>query len=168
MKYTIMGFNQEEVCRIGLNLTHLTIIRWLTDFHPKMSKKQIENTEYFWVNYQAILNDLPVLNIKKTMLENRFRELVKLKVLKHKTIRKGGTFSYYSFDDNYYLLLKKNEPYLKNCGGVSQNIVEQNNYSIKNNYSTINKPYKTKKYNILDDFENYLKLLEESNEKEVL
>lgn len=116
MKYTIDGFKQEEAIKLGLDLTELLIIRWIVDFNPSMSKKEIDNEEYFWVNYQALLDDMPILNISKDRLYRILKKLVEKGILKHKTVKQGGTFSFYSFGEKYIDLVngKNTELYGEN------------------------------------------------------
>lgn len=118
MKYTIEGFNQKAAMNITaekdgktlkLDCTDLIILRFFVDFYPNMIKKTIDNREYAWVNYQHILDDMPLLNIGKRSLMDRFRKLVDLKVLSHMTFKENGTFSYYGFGENYSLLISDYE-----------------------------------------------------------
>ena len=76
MKYTIEGFNQIEVIKLGnLDIVDLVILRWIVDFEPKMTKKEIDNEIYFWVNYHSLLEALPILNIKKLALYRRLEKM---------------------------------------------------------------------------------------------
>lgn len=152
MKYTIEGFNQEYAISlqkkiiendkekiIKLDCIDLVILRWIVDFEPNMSKKIIDSETYFWVNYQSLLEALPILDMKKRMLFYRLEKMCDLNILKHKNIKENGNYSYYSFDKNYQNLVQKNandmqniaEPFAENCLTLMQNIAEQNNSSIK-------------------------------------
>lgn len=133
MKYTVCSFSQEEAIKLGLDTTDLLILRWIVDFSPKMTTETIDNKVYFWVKYQSILEDLPILDIKKRALEYRLKKLVDLNVLEHKTVKKGGTFSYYSFGEMYMQLIA--DPYATDCRTGMQKIAEQNNPSTKYNPS---------------------------------
>ena len=112
MKNTIEGFNQKNAICIGLKSDDLLVLRWLVDFShsPKMKKKMIGKDVYYWVDYQAILKDLPILQIGKYQLQRKiFKRLVDTKVLKHRRVTKsghgGGTYSYYAFGESYDLLI---------------------------------------------------------------
>lgn len=152
MKFTIEGFNQEYAVSlqkkiiendkekiIKLDCIDLVILRWIVDFEPNMSKKIIDNETYFWVNYQSLLEALPILNMKKRMLFYRLDKMCVLNILKHKNVKEKGNYSYYAFDRNYKNLVQKNangmqniaEPSAENCLTLMQNIAEQNNSSIK-------------------------------------
>lgn len=195
MKYTIEGFNQKAAMNITaekdgktlkLDCTDLIILRFFVDFYPNMTKKIIDGKEYAWVNYQHILDDMPLLNIGKRSLMDRFKKLVDLKVLSHITYKENGTFSYYGFGENYSLLISDYEQEcretisegMKNISQGMKNIAypcEENfippvkNSSQQNNPSTINNP-STKKSDktttkkgfdsILDDYTQNRKLRE--------
>ena len=140
MKYTIEGFNQKEAIELGnLDVIDLVILRWIVDFEPNMAKKEIDGEVYFWVNYQSLLEALPILNIKKRMLCYRLEKMCDVDILKHKNVKDKGNYSYYTFGKNYIKLMqniaedKQNiaEGSAKNCLTLMQNIAEQNNSSIK-------------------------------------
>ena len=99
MKYTIYGFSQKEALNfrktvvdkngsekeIKVDCIDLLILRWFVDFYPKMIKIEIEGEQYAWVKYQSILEDLPLLDIKKQALFDRLKKLCAFDILKHKT-----------------------------------------------------------------------------------
>lgn len=160
MKYTIEGFNQEEVLKFGnLDVVDLVILRWIVDFEPSMTKKEIDGEIYFWVNYQSLLDALPILNIKKRMLCYRLQKMCDNEILKHKNIKIDGNYSYYTFDKNYIKLMqniakgKKNiaEGSAENCSTLMQNIAEQNNSSIKEINLLNNSKEKYKKENFHEE-----------------
>lgn len=118
MKYTLEGFSQEAALSmqatitegdrtkiIKLDLIDLTIIRWIVDFYPNMKKVLIEGTEYVWLDYSTFIEDMPLLDLSKQSLYKRCMKMVRLGVLKHKTVRSKGTFSYYAFGPEYSRLV---------------------------------------------------------------
>lgn len=114
MKYTIEGFNQMEALKfrdvvdgkqIQIDVTDLSILRWLVDFYPKMPKTEIEGTQYVWISYKALLNDIPLLDIKKVALANRLKKMVHFGILNFKLLTNGNTYTYYSFGNNYEKLI---------------------------------------------------------------
>lgn len=120
MKYTLEGFSQEAALNmkttitengrsktIKLDCTDLIILRWIVDFFPCMRKTVINGTEYAWVSYDALLEDLPLLDIGKRALSDRLRKMETLGILKHETVRHQGTFAYYAFGENYGQLISK-------------------------------------------------------------
>lgn len=118
MKYTLEGFSQEAALSmratitengtaktIKLDLTDLTILRWIVDFYPNMKKTIIEGTEYVWLDYATFVEDMPLLGLSNQSLYKRCMKMVRLGVLKHKTVRDKGTFSYYGFGPEYSRLI---------------------------------------------------------------
>ena len=169
MKYTIEGFSQKEAAKlkktiiengktktIGLDCTDLVLLRWFVDFFPSMMKVTIDGIQYAWVNYQAILDDMPLLGLGKRSLFDRLKKMSQLGVLNHKTVRSGGTFSYYGFGENYSLLVRKHdsdqvqnnsypmkqtsEGYEANFRGGMKQTSEQINPSTTDDHSTKNNP----------------------------
>lgn len=126
MKYTLEGFSQEAALSmratitengtaktIKLDLIDLTILRWIIDFYPSMKKTIIEGAEYVWLDYSTFVEDMPLLSLSKQSLYKRCMKMVQLGVLKHKTVRNKGTFSYYGFGPEY--------PRLVSCSNKTTN-----------------------------------------------
>lgn len=118
MKYTIEGFSQAEALKfrrtemangkervVALDCVDLHILRWIVDFWPRMKKVEIGGEQYGWLRYEALLEDYPLLGIKKRMLALRLKKMVDFGILTHKTVRCDGTFSYYGFGPNYVRLI---------------------------------------------------------------
>lgn len=129
MKFNIEGFSQraalnlkKEIIKAGkktilkLDCTDLILLRWFVDFFPRMKKYEYI---YAWVNYQSIIEDLPLLQIAKVQIYRRFNKMVKLGILTHKHVKEGGSYSYYGFGPNYEQLIddtpmiKMSDPYDK-------------------------------------------------------
>lgn len=117
MKYTINGFSQEAALNmratitengtsktIKLDCTDLLILRWFVDFYPNMHKTIIDGAEAAWVSYDALLEDMPILDIGKRALFARLKKMEQLGILTHKTVTSKGIFSFYGFGENYKLL----------------------------------------------------------------
>ena len=106
MKY-IFEFEQEKAVEFGLDMEDLLILRWLKWFEPEMKAKEIEGKSYYWINYEKLLKDLPILRFKsKDRLYRKLNELVEKGILIHQTVKAGGTYSYYGFGENYSNLLE--------------------------------------------------------------
>ena len=107
MKYTIEGFNQAKAVELGLCVADLIILRWFVDFAgtDKMLKRNIEGTEYYWIKYEGLLEDLPILSITKDTLYRRLKGLVEKDVLEHITVKEAGTYSFYKLGKNYLALI---------------------------------------------------------------
>lgn len=104
MKYTIEGFLQEKLLELDLNDADAHILRWFLDFAAcgKMKRfiSENENHEknvYYWINYQAVLEELPILRITSTKsIQRAFNKYVELGLLS-KIVRSGGSKGYQSF-----------------------------------------------------------------------
>ncbi len=123
MRYTIEGFSQTEAIKfrrieivkdskgndkekvVTLDCTDLVILRWFVDFWPNMMKVEIGGKQYAWLSYKALIEDMPLIGIKKGMLALRLKKLVSFGILSHQAIKSGGTFSYYGFGPEYVRLV---------------------------------------------------------------
>lgn len=121
MRYTIEGFSQTEAIKfrrteivngkekvVTLDCTDLVILRWFVDFWPNMMKVEIGGRQYAWLSYKALIEDMPLIGIKKGMLALRLKKLVGFGILSHQTVKSGGTFSYYGFGPEYVRLIDTN------------------------------------------------------------
>ena len=97
MKYTIEGFSQVKAVELKLDIADLLILRWVVDFAntDRMVKMQVGNKIYFWLKYEGLLKELPILGITKDGLYRRLMRMVEKGVLEHTTIKQGGTYSMY-------------------------------------------------------------------------
>lgn len=114
MKYTVMGFSQKAVIDLNaaglkIDVADLAILRWLVDFsHTEKMVKVFENERvYYWVNYQSVLDDLPILNIGRRMLSNRMQKMVDAGILCSSLKKTGGTFTYYGFGPVFEKLISQ-------------------------------------------------------------
>ena len=103
MKYTIMGFKQENLLKFNLDLMDITILRYFIDLvkSKKSETKKIEGKLYYWVRYDEVIREFPVFNIKKCTVQARFFKLRDAGVLIHKVVREGGTYSYFGIGKKY-------------------------------------------------------------------
>lgn len=142
MRYTIEGFSQEEAVKfrrieivngkekaVTLDCTDLVILRWFVDFWPNMMKVEISGRQYAWLSYKAAIEDMPLLGIKKGMFALRLKKLVDFGILTHKTIKSGGTFSYYGFGPQYARLTdskhaQKNADRTQDINGPLPNLLD--------------------------------------------
>lgn len=123
MKYTIHGFSQREAIRLKLDNDDLLLLRWLSDFSHsrKMKSEVIKGITYYWINYQTLCEDLPIIAMNKRNMARRFKGLSDKKILLHETIKINGTFSYYGFGEAFEDLISDDSDggYTKNgIGGV--------------------------------------------------
>lgn len=125
MKYSIHGFSQSRAVELGLSNDDLFVLRWFVDFCGTGKMQSIKEPEgiYYWVNYQSVLDDLPVLRISKDRLYRKhFKALCNAQVLCHKHIKGGGSFSYYGYAVNYETLvyLRDKPPTVKLPEGAAE------------------------------------------------
>ena len=108
MKYTICGFQQTKLIEYGLDVNDAHILRWFVDIGNATIKyrKIVDDKEYRWVNYEKVLDELPILGIKKRALANRMQKMVNSGILEHTTVRDGGTYSYYRLGEKYMALVE--------------------------------------------------------------
>ena len=138
LKYTIEGFNQEYAMTLRkeveingkkvlkkIDCTDLVILRWFVDFYPNMKKINIDNREYAWLTHGKLLEDIPIIDINKRSFIDRMKKLVEFGILDYKLIKKGGTFSVYTFGENYKYMVSSERPYQE--GMQSNDIGMQSN-----------------------------------------
>lgn len=131
MKYTIEGFSQKyaitlrrqverrnRLVEVKIDCTDLVILRWFVDFYPKMKKHIIDGKEYAWLTHGKLLTDLPIIDISKSAFISRMQKLVDFKILDYKFIKTGGTYSLYTFGENYVNLIDNKEGTCSNIYGV--------------------------------------------------
>lgn len=170
MKYTIEGFNQAKAVELELCVADLIILRWFVDFAgtERMVKRLINEKEYYWVKYEGILEDLPILSITKDTLYRRLKGLVEKEVLEHITVKEAGTFSFYRLGKNYLALIADTPTYLseKNPTGYGK---KSDRGTEKNPYQKTNLLNNTKKQknNHLSEINGEQAPLEKRNSKEV-
>ena len=123
LKYTIEGFNQEYAMTLRkeveingkkvlkkIDCTDLVILRWFVDFYPNMKKINVDDREYAWLTHGKLLEDIPIIDINKRSFIDRMKKLVEFGILDYKLIKKGGTFSVYTFGENYKYMVSSERP----------------------------------------------------------
>lgn len=117
MKYSIFGFSQEYAIKLQkekdgkvkkLDATDLLILRDVADFmnRSKIIKYTIDDKVYFSIQYATILEDLPILDIKKQALSDRLDKMVLLNVLEKIVVKnQSGTFIAFRMGSEYEKLL---------------------------------------------------------------
>jgi len=116
MKYTIAGFSQSKMCEYGYDLVDAHIIRFCVDFYNtgQMKMKEIDGAVYFWMHYDTVVKELPILSLTKRGLADRMSKMCgtfkeqdtmgrtkgknKTPIFKaHVEKSNSGTFTYFSF-----------------------------------------------------------------------
>ena len=109
MKLSILDYHQQIAVSFGLDMNDLIILRWFVDFRNTdgMEIKIIGDKHYYWVSYDKVLQDLPILKIKsKDVLRRRFKKLCDCEILEFYLEKNTkGTFTYYNTGKNYKILL---------------------------------------------------------------
>ncbi|OOM81759.1 hypothetical protein CLPUN_09430 [Clostridium puniceum] len=107
MKFTHLGFSQARAIEMDLDDKDLAILRWFVDFKDskKITKKIFDNEVFYWVKYEAVIEEYPIFKFKKDTVYRRLKGLANKGVLKHRTLKQGGVWSYYSLGDNYIELI---------------------------------------------------------------
>ena len=111
LRYSIFGFSQERVMSIRamngekelrLDVTDLLLLNQIADF-PNRSNviKILEGDKmFFWMSYSEFLEELPILNLKKQALRDRFDKLVTLGLLE-KMVNKTSNMTLFRLTDMY-------------------------------------------------------------------
>lgn len=153
MRYTVMGFLQKGACELGLSMGDLAILRWFTDFKNsgKMITKTLKGDKYYWVSYEAITDEFPILNVKKDAIYRRLRRLCDAEILKKTTVYNSGTYSYFALGKNYsklinlsyknYSTYNKNMSYFDDDSIYSMNNIELCNCINEYDFEDDNFPY---------------------------
>lgn len=153
MRYTVMGFLQKGACELGLSMGDLAILRWFTDFKNsgKMITKTLKGDKYYWVSYEAITEEFPILNVKKDAIYRRLRRLCDAEILKKTTVYNSGTYSYFALGKNYSKLINlsyknyptynKNMSYFDDDSIYSMNNIELCNCINADDFEDDNFPY---------------------------
>ena len=134
MRFNILGFDQVKAVENKLTIEELMILRHMHDF---VSSGRMENVikdgeMYYWIKYDKFIEDLPILNMKKTRLmeifnnnlcekpsdwEERYNSMSESSKKRAKSFKftgmlksytkkdKTGTYSYFTFTKKFYDML---------------------------------------------------------------
>lgn len=111
MKFTIHGFSQDVAIKYNLKANDLLILRWFVDFKDagNVSKTVIDGDIFYNIEYNYILECLPILDIKKQALtKGNIARLIDCNVLKRKIINEKGNLVYFALGENYKFLIDGN------------------------------------------------------------
>lgn len=75
MKYTINGLDQETVVKYGLKVADTVIIKWARDiFGLRSAFRQVKDGKpFYWLKVDQLLQDYPVLDIKKDTILRKLK-----------------------------------------------------------------------------------------------
>lgn len=160
MKYSILGFNQEEVLKlkatidddenkksknIQIDITDLLILRVLADFmnRSKIIKYIVNDKTYFSVQYKVLLEDLPVLNIKQQALSDRLNKMAYFKLIEKIVIKnQSGSYTAFRMGEQYEKLKyvgKDSEIQVQEYQTTSAEVINYNPKDSSTNNSSTNK-----------------------------
>ena len=116
MKFTHLGFSQERAIKMELDDKDLAILRWFIDFKDskKITKKIFDDEVFYWVKYEAVIEEYPIFKFKKDTVYRRLKSLANKDILKHRTLKQGGVWSYYTLGNRYIELISDKDPEEKN------------------------------------------------------
>ncbi|MPN31593.1 hypothetical protein SDC9_179067 [bioreactor metagenome] len=83
------------------------ILRYFVDFKDstRMDKEEIGDKVYYWLKYDGIREELPILSLKKDTIYRRLRNMVRGGILVHETVKENGVYSYYGIGSNFVNLI---------------------------------------------------------------
>ena len=111
LRFSILGFSQERVIEVRakdgdkelrLDVNDLLLLNQIADFPNRSSVMKIIEDEkiFYWIAYAEILGELPILNLKKQSIRDRFDKLVTLGLLE-KRISKMNNMTFFRLTDMY-------------------------------------------------------------------
>lgn len=144
MKIGIYNFDDNIIGKLGLDATNILIIDWLIRFinNGKMVTRYIDGELFYWINYESLIRDLCSTGLKtKDSVYRRLKKIVDRRLMKHKVIKEGGSYSFYDFNEEIKNLVKDNiESYIINLHIYGKEVVDTENdehSSIKDRNSSI-------------------------------
>lgn len=123
MQFTIYGYNQIKLLDLGLDTTDIVLLRYVETFinSGNMLKESFNGETYYWLNYKNIVEDLPILNLKKDAIYRRLRYMTSVNILNHITVKNKGVYSYYALGSKYKNLLSKSASKMKSPENFHEN-----------------------------------------------
>ena len=78
MRYSVLGFSQEELLKNGLDLTDTLLLDYVYTAcaSPSMKRTHDDNDQpYVWLQHKKLLEDLPIIGIGEEALKKRLYKL---------------------------------------------------------------------------------------------
>lgn len=111
LRFSILGFSQERVLEVRatkegkelkLDVADLLLLNQIADFPNRSSVMKIIEGEkiFFWLAYSEILEELPILNLKKQALRDRLDKLVVLGLIEKRT-SKASNMTFFRLTEMY-------------------------------------------------------------------
>ncbi|MBB6622549.1 conserved phage C-terminal domain-containing protein [Clostridium gasigenes] len=108
MQYTFLGFSTAKIMEFELDMKDMAILRYFVDFREtgKMKAEMVDGENYYWVKYEAIVEEIPFIDLKKKAVMARMLKLRDLGILTHYTKRSSaGTYSFFGLGSKYIELI---------------------------------------------------------------
>lgn len=125
MQYSIL-INQLQTVKISektgvkLDIVDMAIFQFIVDFANSPSCQRDASNEWFWITTKKIIQELPLINLKRRQIYNRLNKLVASKLLVRNPNNQFQSMALCKFGemfDNYMF----SEPYAKNCTPYAEN-----------------------------------------------
>nr|DAF86600.1 MAG TPA: hypothetical protein [Siphoviridae sp. ctcx61] len=177
MRFNILGFDQVKAVENKLTIEELMILRHMHDFVSSGRMESIikDGEMYYWIKYDKFIDDLPILNMKKTRLmeifnnnlcekpldwEARYNGMSESSKKRAKSFKftgmlksytkkdKTGTYSYFTFTKKFYDMLPNitdNDMDNKKASTVPPVKANKENIKSNNSIPQNNKEYASKK-----------------------
>lgn len=106
MRDSILGFSQEKLIQYDVDMTDVLLLDYIQKAlsQPSMIKIFENKQPYVWLNHSKILEDLPILNIKESMLKKRLSKLISIELIAFVTVANScgrGSRSYYTITNKF-------------------------------------------------------------------
>ena len=108
MDINISRYNQEEAINQDLDLVHLLILEWyiVSKEENTIESKIIDEEIYYYINYEQVAKDLPIIRLCGETISRRYKKLVDKGILKCKLMRDDKYYPYYAQWENFHLIVK--------------------------------------------------------------
>ena len=128
MKYTIMGFQQEKLLKLGLKTDDALVLNCIKDMYasPSMEFKDFDGVRYMWINYTWLLKQIPIIGSKSNLtkkIKKYSDEDLLLRVQEFEKKGVKGSFAYISPTKKLFEL-QDFTPYVNFTEGVSKKNLE--------------------------------------------
>ena len=102
-----MGFSQVDLLENNLDVIDAMLLRFFIDFRDteKMYSEIIENDKFYWIKYEAVKENIPIINLDKRAIARRFKKLSDCGILKQYIKKENGTYSMYAVGSKYSMLI---------------------------------------------------------------
>ena len=144
MRYSILGFNQEELIKYDIDMSDVLLMDYIQKAlsQPSMCKTFKDGQPYVWLHHSKILEDLPILNIKESMLKKRIANLIEIGLIASVNLSNTsgrGSRAYYTVTDAFEALQMTECKKLSSVEQPSVKNYTSNNQLINNNKKTVSK-----------------------------